>query len=111
MLQPTVGAHVSLFLSLSFTLSHSEGIDLAFWKSRALRWCSEEVLWELFHMQMIFENMFMVGKVYSLSYSYSIFRASPMDIVFSLQPPLFFNGFIGLIAPHFAANEIKSFQK
>ena len=103
------GMLVSIFIFIFYP--HSEDNGLPFWKSRVPWWCLEDVLWELFHVQMIFLNIFMEEKVNSLSYPYAIFRTSPLDIAFSLQPPLFLDGFISLITPHFAANEVNFFQK
>ena len=42
------------FLSLSFALPHSKEIGLPFWKSGVLCQCSVDVLWELFHKQIVF---------------------------------------------------------
>ena len=45
---------LSLFLSISFVLPYSREFDLPFWTSGFLCQPSKVVLWELFHMQMIF---------------------------------------------------------
>ena len=50
---PAPQSFVSL-LSLSFAPPHSKEIGLTFWRFGVLCQCSEVVLWELFHMQMIF---------------------------------------------------------
>ena len=41
-------------LSLSFALPHSKEIGLPFWKFGVLCQCSVNVLWKLFHKQMVF---------------------------------------------------------
>ena len=45
---------LSPFSSLSFALPHSEETSLPFWASGVLWQCSEVILWELLHIQMIF---------------------------------------------------------
>lgn len=45
---------LSPILSLSFALPHSKETGLPFWKSGVLCQCSVDVLWELFHKQMVF---------------------------------------------------------
>ena len=45
---------LSPFSSLSFALPHSEKTGLPFWASGVLCQCSEVILWELLHIQMIF---------------------------------------------------------